>query len=562
MVDVARLGLAVDSSQVEKGTVSLHQLTGAAGQASAAAHRLAGASQSEAAGMRTATAATVAHTAAMNANNAAMRMANAQRTNLIFQLNDIGVSLASGMNPLMVLIQQGSQIATIYSGQGGVGMALKETGNLIGGLATRFAPLGAAVGAVSLLLYGFTRQINEANDANVSMVDTAIAMWESLASAVQTTLGPAFTAFGDMLNREIDIFTEEFTREANYLIGLSVGTVDALKAVWGVLPDAIGHLMFEMARGVSNTIVKMQMDILSSMNDLFSRIDTMAISLGGKAFLPRADVYGFGQANYKLEANPFGGGDAIGAAGDAFNNAMGQNYVGNWMKGIGSRAQEIAAARGEMDALGGSAKAANDNLKLLDQGLGNITHWTEAFGSAAKSAFSNLGTGIVEAFRKGGDVATNVLNMLMDKVGQFGETLLNNGLNGLLNMGLNALGGMFGGGTWGVAGGFSGFKGIFGIPGMASGGTVARSGLSWVGEQGPELLRLPAGAQVIPNAPSMAMAANQNGGEIVINNVINVPPGTSADVAPAIAREVTKELRRQLPDAIERHNRNPLRRAG
>jgi hypothetical protein len=295
-----------------------------------------------------------------------------------------------------------------------------------------------------------------------------------------------------------------------------------------------------------------------TINEFLADVDQMLIDVGAKAL-----GLNVGIADYVSIPNPNAGAASgmAAAASGAYAGAQ-RDYLGMAGDVWSKRAQEIAAARGEMDALGGSAKAANDNLKLLDQGLGNITHWTEAFGSVAKSAFSNLGTGIIEAFRKGGDVASNVLNMLMDKVGQFGETLLNNGLNGLLNMGLNALGGMFGGGTWGVAGGFSGFPGIFGIPGMATGGTVGRSGLSWVGEKGPELLRLPAGAQVIPNGPSMAMAANQNGGDIVINNVINVPPGTSADVAPAIAREVTKELRRQLPDAIDRHNRNPLRRAG
>ncbi|GED71361.1 hypothetical protein BRE01_50630 [Brevibacillus reuszeri] len=37
------------------------------------------------------------------------------------------------------------------------------------------------------------------------------------------------------------------------------------------------------------------------------------------------------------------------------------------------------------------------------------------------------------------------------------------------------------------------------IPGLADGGTVMKSGWTWVGENGPELLRLPQGSQVIPN---------------------------------------------------------------
>ena len=59
--------------------------------------------------------------------------------------------------------------------------------------------------------------------------------------------------------------------------------------------------------------------------------------------------------------------------------------------------------------------------------------------------------------------------------------------------------------------------GIGFFPGMAAGGTVVGSGLSWVGENGPELLNLPQGATVTP------MAATTVGG-----NTINITV-TSAD---------------------------------
>ena len=52
---------------------------------------------------------------------------------LLFQLNDIGVSLAGGMSPLMVLVQQGSQITQMYAGQGGVNAALRQTADLAKG---------------------------------------------------------------------------------------------------------------------------------------------------------------------------------------------------------------------------------------------------------------------------------------------------------------------------------------------------------------------------------------------------------------------------------------------
>ena len=232
---------------------------------------------------------------------------------------------------------------------------------------------------------------------------------------------------------------------------------------------------------------------------------------------------------------------------------------------ISGRAQEIATTRKEMEELGGATKAANDNARSLGATLTDAARaaqkeW-EFYRGTFSSFFSDLKGGLQDGksvWESFGMAASNALDSIANR-------LLGMASNGLFDM---LFGGLFGGignslgAGWGIAGGFGG-SGIFGIPGMADGGTVGRAGLSWVGEQGPELLRLPQGAQVIPNGPSMAMAANQNGGgDIVINNVINVPAGTSPETAPAIAREVTKELRKQLPDAIQSYNRNPLRRAG
>ena len=48
------------------------------------------------------------------------------------------------------------------------------------------------------------------------------------------------------------------------------------------------------------------------------------------------------------------------------------------------------------------------------------------------------------------------------------------------------------------------------IPGNAEGTDNWRGGLTWVGEQGPELVNLPSGAQVFSNPKSLAMVRNVN----------------------------------------------------
>lgn len=218
-----------------------------------------------------------------------------------------------------------------------------------------------------------------------------------------------------------------------------------------------------------------------------------------------------------------------------------------------------------LEGVATAASAANDNAKTLGATLTEAARaahqeW-EFYRQTFSGFFSDLKGGLQDGktfWESFGSAAANALDNIANR-------LLSMASNGLFDM---LFGGLFGGvgnslgAGWGVAGGFSGYSGIFGIPGMATGGTVGRSGLSWVGENGPELLRLPQGAQVIPNAPSMAMAANQNSGtgDIVIHNYMQVQPGATEADGAAFARGVTKELKRQLPTAIEDYNRNPLRR--
>lgn len=201
---------------------------------------------------------------------------------------------------------------------------------------------------------------------------------------------------------------------------------------------------------------------------------------------------------------------------------------------LGMTAEAAARMRYEQDLLN---KAANDNIKLSG-GQKN-----ELMGLAAQMAATeeatrrmvdtyNFGSGLTTGFfsdvtnhlreqasewRNIGDVARSVWEGIglagANALQKIADKALENMAMGIWDMISGAFMGGFGGnslgGGWGVAGGF-GRPGIFGIPGMADGGTVGRAGLSWVGERGPELLRLPQGAQVIPNGPSLAMAANAN----------------------------------------------------
>jgi uncharacterized protein YqgV (UPF0045/DUF77 family) len=192
----------------------------------------------------------------------------------------------------------------------------------------------------------------------------------------------------------------------------------------------------------------------------------------------------------------------------------------------------------EINALADAYVEAEARAKELEQQQRLI----DSVNSTLANGFTNMFTGLIDGTK-------SAVQAIGDLLSQLGRLLLNQAFTTLFSGpsvggGIGSfLGSIFGGAPSFAGGGFTGY-------GSRSGGIDGRGGF-------PAILH--------PNETvvdhTQGGGANDNGPQVVIHNTINVPPGTSADVAPAIAREVTKELRKQIPDAIERYNRNPYRRA-
>lgn len=67
------------------------------------------------------------------------------------------------------------------------------------------------------------------------------------------------------------------------------------------------------------------------------------------------------------------------------------------------------------------------------------------------------------------------------------------------------------------------------IPGFASGTSYAPGGMAWVGENGPELVNLPRGSQVIPNKESMAIAGSSGSATFNMYGNINLGDASAVD---------------------------------
>src|SRR5690606_10373630 len=84
-------------------------------------------------------------------------------------------------------------------------------------------------------------------------------------------------------------------------------------------------------------------------------------------------------------------------------------------------------------------------------------------GDMGQSVASTLATGFKDIFKSVVTGSGNAKDAVSGLLGRLGDLFLDNAFNMLV-------GGLFGGGQWGVMGGFSGFKGMFGLPSFDGGG--------------------------------------------------------------------------------------------
>ncbi|WP_309086383.1 phage tail length tape measure family protein [Chelativorans sp.] len=197
MADLATLGIAVDSSQAERGAISLQKLSGAARMAEQATKGTA--SGARAAAQANAVVASSADVAAASltrqagaarqaavAVNDNMRRMGGGFSGLAAQVQDIGITAAMGMNPMIIALQQGTQIA------GQMEAAMQNGGSAAGVFRQALLSL---LSPVSLLAIGLTALLA----AGLQMVDwPAAAAWalDMLAGALETVAPYAVAAAG------------------------------------------------------------------------------------------------------------------------------------------------------------------------------------------------------------------------------------------------------------------------------------------------------------------------------------------------------------------------------
>lgn len=212
---------------------------------------------------------------------AASRNASWQSRNLLFQLNDVGVSLAGGMNPLMVMVQQGSQISQMYAGQGGVNAALKDTGRMILGVATKHPVLTAAVVALGAALIGLNHEINESTKQTVKMQDTALAVWQVTRDGLMTILKPAIDAIAPWFDAAWDAVVKGVHLVGNAIVNGFRLAFLTVKTIFTSLPSIVGAGVIGAANAVLTAIETLINKALAGLQSMIDGVSGLIAKIPG-----------------------------------------------------------------------------------------------------------------------------------------------------------------------------------------------------------------------------------------------------------------------------------------
>jgi hypothetical protein len=224
-MDVARIGLEADSKPIERATHELDQFTNASKRADQANDQRSASHRSSVPATAAATAATQANTMALRAQASASGAAAFRQRMLAVQSLDVAQSLALGMPPMMVAIQQGGQIAGIYAGQGGVAGAFREATQSVLGFA-RANPIAiAASAALAAGVFGLKRSLEQSTGTAVTFGETIGAAFRVAADGVMSVLSPAIAAISPQFQIAWAGATNATSTAINSIIGFGVGVV-------------------------------------------------------------------------------------------------------------------------------------------------------------------------------------------------------------------------------------------------------------------------------------------------------------------------------------------------
>jgi len=446
--------------------------------------------------------------------------------------------IASGGGAFRALTLEAPRLIDALSmSEGGIGGGLKAVAGAAAGLAPAFLAIGAATGVAAGGVAGLTYEINKSAAVHVSFFDVVKGGWNLLTSTVAAGAKNAVAAIAGPFDKLVDYIAPGVKAAGNAIVGGFVFTYNYIVGWWKQLPAAIGEIVIDAA----NATFAAETDLINKGVDL---LDQFIASANSKLSALGVNIGALGHVTPIQIGNPFQGTASNFSAQVAQMQAAAGSvdYMGKLFDAWSAAAQQAALADDK----------ATKGLKPLDLGIRGLKtsaqNLADTIWGGVQSAFSSVFGTLKDDLQQG----MSAFDAARDTASKFFDTIANKALelagNGVFNILASAFG--LGGG---VGSGFGGLGSLFNFGG---GGSVAPTsllgaamyaqgtdfhpgGLAIVGEDGPELLNLPRGSQVVPNSQMGSV------GGVVVNVSIDARGATSG-----VGDEIAKKLRQMLPQAI------------
>ncbi len=244
-------------------------------------------------------------TGGMTRMGGSAKLAGHHIQNLIYQVNDVAVSLASGQKPMTVFMQQGSQIGQIAM-QAGVGIGGMARALL--GLAASAAvaaltnPVLLAAAAAAGIAFGafklFQSSVKQSGDLDryaaslgltkkemeklgpvgITAGDVMRGLWKTVSDGLN--LGPVFTTLKDWAVTAFEAILQAGKYAAATLYAGWVGGFGAIKIVWAALPGVIGEAAVDAANLAISGIEYLANKAIAALNWLASWVNPVLDRVG------------------------------------------------------------------------------------------------------------------------------------------------------------------------------------------------------------------------------------------------------------------------------------------
>ncbi|WP_273687099.1 tail tape measure protein [Ketogulonicigenium vulgare] len=473
-----------------------------------------------------------------------------------------------------------SALGPLTTGLKGVGAAMRTAFQFAG--FTSLVGLAVTLGQKFFDLVKVTGGIGQAFGY---VRDIGIEAWGRVGTAVDV-MGKGITAalkgmqsgFATMASHVVTGAVEF----GNRYIGIYRGAFEAVKAIWGQLPGAIGDLAY----GAANMMIG---GVEAMLNGVIGRVNSFIAGVNGAlALIPdwmggeNVRIGVIGEVEIDRIQNPHAG--AAQEAGAAAAAAFAAGFNSNTFDGSGVSAalaqtaadaaeaaqsaladaaagfadviapmQSLEAIRDLFDDISGggsgggngSAAKATDRVKAMKDAIKDMLDALKAQTETGADAMSNLFLSL-----KGG--LKGLKSAFGDLALQISKTFANSAFQQLAG----------GGGFWGsIASGLGGLIGSGGKIGKNANGTSNwRGGLTQINERGGEIVDLPSGTRIIPHDVSNRMAdqAARSGVDVAVT--VGIDQSGNLFVKQIAQQEAVKAagvVAQSIPSKIQAYQNNP-----